>query len=196
MRFGFTIGSAAALMLLFYASSASTADDQPAAKAQADPAPLMAAAKSARESFVRGGAPSVDALMEKFVRALSNSDKDALAALLVNREEYVDLIVPGTVPVGHGPRQVSDQPKEYYWKMLSTKDHYFQESLLTQFGGRRYRDYTLKFTQPAKEYAWYKAYGRVKLDLRGEDELTYSLSTGWVAEVDGKYKFIGYETDD
>lgn len=194
MKVGCMRGGVAALAALACLSCTRAARDR--GHESAAEAGLGAAAKSARASFAKGGAPSVDVLMDRFVRALSDKDSDALGTLLVNREEYVDLIVPGTVPVGRSPRNVSEQPKEFYWKMLSTKDRYFRESLLNQFGGRPYRSYSLKFTQPAKEYAWYKAYGRVKLDLRGEDDTVYSLSTGWVAEVDGKYKFIGYEADD
>ena len=198
MRLGIAIGSVTALMIFLSAACARTAHDhQTVSSAESGQTrALMAAARSARESFAKGGAPSVDALLKQFVQALSNSDGNALTALLVSRQEYVDLIVPGTVPVGRDPRQVSDQPKEFFWKMLDTKDHYYQESLLNQFGGRPYRDYTLKLTQGTREYAWYKAHGRVKLDLRGEDDTPYYLSTGWIAEVDGKYKFIGYEADD
>jgi hypothetical protein len=145
---------------------------------------------------IEGGAPSMDALMAKFVQALSNKDTDQLGKLRLSKAEYLDVIVPGTVEIGQPPRQVSEEPKEYFWGRLDAKSHFFADNLMENFGGRPYRGYELSFSKPVQEYAWYKAYGPVRLELQGEDNTTYHLMTGWVAEVDGKYKFIGYEYDD
>jgi len=196
--------TAVALAALLCASCSGVAKDQEesqgVAKNQAqtaqsiDPA-LLAAAQQARQTFA-DGAPSVDALMDEFVQALSQKDMDALSRLRVTNAEYVDLIVPGTVPVGKPPRQVSNNPKEFFWRMLDTKNHYFAEELLNLYGGRTYRSRQLTFSKPAKEYAWYKAHGEVRLDLEGDDDVTYHVRSGWVAEVDGKYKFIGYGYND
>ena len=134
--------------------------------------------------------------MDEFVQALSRRDMDTLTKLRVSKTEYVDLIVPGTVPVGKAPRAVSQDPKEFFWNMLDTKSRYFADNLLDNFGGRTYTHRELRLTQPTKEYAWYKAHGEVRMELEGDDAVTYHVSAGWVAEVDGKYKFIGYEFND
>jgi hypothetical protein len=177
------------------ASSQAVASSQPAQPAQAADPALLAAAQKARQSFA-GGAPSVDALMDQFVEALSKKDMDALTKLRVNETEYVDLIVPGTVPLGRPPRQVSQSPREFFWRMLDTKSRYFADNLMERFGGRTYRSHQLRFSKPTQEYAWYKAHGEVRMELQGDDDVTYHLPTGWVAEIDGKYKFIGYEYND
>jgi hypothetical protein len=174
--------------------------DQPAAARQPAPADdgdpaLRAAAQKARESFATG-APSVDALMDQFVDALSRKDKDALVKLRVNQTEYTDLIIPGTVPVGRPPRHVSQSPREFFWRMLDTKSRYFADNLVDRFGGRTYHNHELRFSKPTKEYAWYTAHGEVRMELQGDDDVTYHLFSGWVAEVDGRYKFIGYEYND
>jgi len=158
-------------------------------------AALLAAAQQARQSFA-DGAPSVDALMDALVQALSRKDMNALDQLRVSKAEYVDLIVPGTVPLGQPPRQVSAEPKEFFWSMLDTRSRYFADNLVAQLGGRTYRSHQLRFSKPPKEFAWYTAHGEVRMDLEGEDDVTYHLLAGWVAEVDGKYKFIGYEYND
>jgi len=163
---------------------------------QASPDTVIAAGQAARQSFVADGAPSVDALMDEFVQALTKKDKDALDKLRVTKAEYVDLIVPGSVPVGQPPRLVSEQPKEHYWNLIDTKSHYYADNLVGQFGGRTYRSRELRFSRPNMEYAWYTAVGQVRLELEGEDDRTYHLLTGWLAEVDGKYKFISYEYND
>ena len=159
-------------------------------------ADVLAAAQAARQSFAAGAAPSVDALMDEFVQALTKKDQDALIRLRVTKSEYVDLIVPGTVPVGQPPRLISEQPKEYYWSLIDTKSHYYADNLVGEFGGRTYHGRQLKFSRPTKEYAWYTAEGQVRLELEGDDDRTYHLLTGWLAEVDGKYKFISYEYND
>ena len=205
MRIGF-IATVSVATALFCASCSEVARDQDggqtaassqAAAASNQPAApeLIAAAQSARQSFA-GGAPSVDALMDEFITALSNKDLEALTKLRVNKAEYVDLIVPGTVAVGQPPRQVSEQPKEFFWGMLDTKSRYFADALVDRFGGRTYRGHQLTFSHPTKEYAWYRAHGEVRMELQGDDDITYHLLSGWVAEVDGKYKFIGYEWND
>ncbi len=159
-------------------------------------AAVLAAARVARRSFAADAAPSIDKLMDEFIDALAKKDEKALTKLRVTKSEYVDLIVPGTVPVGQPPRVVSDQPREYYWGLLDTKSHYYTDNLVKQFGGRTYRSRELKFSRPPKEYAWYKAVGQVRLELQGDDDKSYHLLTGWLAEIDGKYKFISYEYND
>src|SRR6185369_15498698 len=106
----------------------------PAGAAASQP-DLVAAAQPARDSCARGGAPSLEALIDQFVQALSAKDLAKLDTLRVTKSEYVDLIVPGTVPTDRPPRAVSQQPKEFFWSSLDTKSHYFTENLLEQFGG-------------------------------------------------------------
>lgn len=217
MRIGFVKSTGAVLTLLLCASCSGAAKDQEASAQKheerqaaagnqplppgvissksASPDAVTTAAQAARQSFAADGAPSVDALMDEFIQALTKKDKDALTKLRVTKTEYVDLIVPGTVPVGQPPRLVSEQPKEYYWSLLDTKSHYYADNLVGLFGGRTYRSHQLKFSRPTKEYAWYTAVGQVRLELEADDA-TYHLLTGWLAEVDGKYKFISYEYND
>jgi len=203
MRIRLSSAGVAVLAALVFGSCSETANDSRqdhtaasqsgkiSSSDQPDQTELLAAAERARASFA-SGAPSMDALVDQFIQALSNQDKEALNQLRVSKTEYLDLIVPGTVPVGQRPRQVSEQPKEYFWSMLDTKSHYYAERLLGQFGGRTYHAHELTLTRPSKEYAWYKAYGQVKMELHGDDDATYHLISGWVAEVDGRYKFIGF----
>ena len=217
MRIRFFKGIATAVTLLLCAAcSGATKDraagapdqqEQPAAASIQPPPPdavlskpasmdsVMTAAQAARASFAADGASSVDALIDQFVEALTRKDKNALTKLRVTKTEYTDLIIPGTVPVGQPPRLVSEQPKEYYWNLLDTKSHYYTDNLVGLYGGRSYFRHDLKFSRPTKEYAWYTALGQVRLELAANDA-TYHLLTGWLAEVDGKYKFISYEYND
>jgi hypothetical protein len=177
------------------AASNEAASSTNATAAQPANPELLAAAQKARKSFSEGP-QSLDALMDQFVDAISRKDKDALTKLRVNETEYAGLIIPGTVPVGRPPREVSQNPREFFWRMLDTKSRYFADNLVDRFGGRTYRSHQFKFSKPTKEYAWYTAHGEVRMELEGDDDVTYHLMSGWVAEVDGRYKFIGYEFND
>jgi hypothetical protein len=136
---------------------------------------------------------SLDALLDRFLAALEKKDTAALNQLRVSRDEYLDVIVPGTVEKGKPPRQVSEAPKKYFWETLDFKSGEFAKLMVLRFGGRHYVDRQVEFTKPPREYAWYTAKGKLKMRLQGEDQAVYELKTGWVAEVDGKYKFIGFE---
>lgn len=142
------------------------------------------------------GAPSIDALLDEFLAALEKEDFTALHELRVTRQEYQDIIIPGTVQKGQPLRQVSEKPRDYFWGVLDTKSHYFAEDLMTKFGGRHYRDRQVRFTAPPREYATYSAYGQVRLTLEGDDRKVYDLRTGYIAEIDGRYKFIGFGWND
>jgi hypothetical protein len=57
---------------------------------------------------------SLDSLIDEFVEALSTNDKKSLTRLRVTEREYLDIIVPGTVPVGAEPRHNSPKVKEFW----------------------------------------------------------------------------------
>ena len=138
----------------------------------------------------------MDELVDRFLLALEAKDLEALRALRVSQTQYLDIIVPGTVEKGRPPRQVTEKPKQFFWEMLDFKSGEFAKILSDRFGGRHYRSHAYEFTREAREYDWYKAHGELKILLEGEDQTVYRLQTGWVAEVGGRYKFIGYAWDD
>src|SRR5262249_46821064 len=65
--------------------------------------------------------PSIDSLLEKFRHALETKDKQLLRQLRVNRKEYLDIIMPGSVDEGQ-PRATYDKTaRDYFWSILNTK---------------------------------------------------------------------------
>ena len=61
-----------------------------------------------------GGAPSRDALVRRFVRALAAADTNELRRSVVTPREFVDLYYPGS-PYASGPYH---QPVSFAWKMI------------------------------------------------------------------------------
>lgn len=143
------------------------------------------------------GAPSVEALMDRFLDALARQDEAALTRLRVNKAEYTRVIMPGQIQKGQTPPPPDEKVSDFAWSLLNTKSLFFTQNLMKEFGGRTSVRKAVRFTRPPLEYAWYRALGEVRVTVEDpEDKREYLLSSGWIAEVDGKYKFIGFEYDD
>jgi hypothetical protein len=142
------------------------------------------------------GAPSVDALIDELLEAIAHNDKDAMHRLRVTKDEYLQIIVPGTVEKGQPPRKVSKEPREFFWSLNDRKSRYAADNIMTRFGGRTPLTHELRFTNGTTEYLWYTARGQVRLDLLFEQgSLPEELRTGTIAEVDGRYKFLAFQWD-
>ena len=67
-----------------------------------------------RATAFTGGAPSRDALVRRFLRALAASDTNALRRSVVSPREFVDLYYPAS-PYASGPYH---QPVGFAWRMI------------------------------------------------------------------------------
>jgi hypothetical protein len=139
--------------------------------------------------------PSIGVLIDDFVAAVGTKDMQTLTKLRVTESEYLDIIVPGGVPVGDAPRKSTPKVKDVFWKLLNDKSHAYAELFLTRYGGRTYTQPRVTFTQPTRHYAWYDAYGKVRLQMVDEAGNIWKLDTGSIVDVGGRYKFVGYEYD-
>src|SRR5689334_11794799 len=81
-----------------------------------------------------GGAASVEDLVDKLLDAIHRNDAQALRALRVTEQEYLRVIVPGTVKPGEPPQKLPDRTVEYFWGELDAKSIYSEENLLEIFG--------------------------------------------------------------
>jgi len=116
------------------------------------------ASLGATERALRGGATSVEELVNRFLDALGKKDGKALRALRVDRDEYVELILRGNVPVGAPLRDWPKEMNEYWWGVLHTKSVYSEANILAGFGGHHYRLKHFDFTKGSRQYATYTAY--------------------------------------
>jgi len=140
-------------------------------------------------------APSMDTLLDRFVHALSQGDAKALNGLRVTEREYRGIIIPGTVKPGEVPRTVAPEPSQWFWSMLNQKSEDMSRSLIKSYAGHTYKRKAVSFTKVTRQFAWYVAHGDVRLVLESETGETKELGTGAIAEVDGRYKFIGFNTN-
>ncbi|MGE0518395.1 MAG: hypothetical protein AB7N53_09370 [Candidatus Binatia bacterium] len=142
------------------------------------------------------GAPAREALIDEFLDALARSDRDALQRLRVSKDEYIQIIVPGNVAPGQPPLQTFEKNNEVFWTLLDTRSRMFADVLLRDYGGKRYSVQSVQFSRPAQEHPWYTAHGELRLHLVSPEGKGFVLRSGWIAEANGRWKFIGYEWDD
>jgi len=171
-------------------------DDRPASASLPVAAGESAAVPTGPPIKLSGGAPSVDVLLDEFLAAVEHKDLAALERLRLTKEEYTRIIVPGQVRKGQPPLQTFEKANDVFWGMMNTRSRYTIESLVNEHGGRHYVRRQLEFTEPTREFAWYTAYGGVELTLWNDQGQDYELATGWIAEVDGSYKFIAFSRAD
>lgn len=81
---------------------------------------------------LRGGAPSRDALVQQYVRALEQADTSALAALVIDRAEFAYLYYP-TTPQGLPPYNLSPG---LMWFMMQENGRRGMVHALEERGGR------------------------------------------------------------
>ncbi len=153
-----------------------------------------AAAKSSRAEGgrLRNGAPSVDALVDRFLKALRDKDKAGVHDLRVTENEYRSLILLGSVEEGHPRPRYSDQESQYLWSMINQKSIYTEANILAGWGGRPLKLKSVEYRDGKKKYADYTAYKQLSLMLEDDQGTEAELRIGSIAEVDGVYKFISY----
>jgi hypothetical protein len=142
------------------------------------------------------GAPSVDALLDRFFGALATKDDQAMQRLRVTEQEYRGIIIPGTVKEGEPPRPVDPTASVYWWRMLNQKSEDVGRLIMLEFGGHRYTRENVTFTKGVRKFGWYAAIGEVRLNIKDESGDEKILKTGSIAEVHGRYKFIGFNYND
>jgi len=138
---------------------------------------------------------SVDDLVESFRQALIAKDKDTLRSLRVTRDEYLGIILPGSVEPGQQRATWARDAQQYFWGSLNGKSIYAEANLLAEYGGHPFRVTQVQYRKGVKDYADYKAYKQLVLTLEDDAGRVDHLRIGSVAEVDGQFKFISYVRD-
>src|SRR5262245_4040382 len=140
---------------------------------------------------LRGGGTSVQQLVEKLLVAIKQKDEGALRSLRVNQDEYRQIIVPGSVEPGKPARQLVEDWIEFGWNSLDEKNRHAERAMLDHLGGK---DLTLRKVtfRGERQYAGYRAYRLPTLQIGNPGAEDLSIETGSIAEVDGRYKFIGF----
>src|SRR5690349_15767766 len=114
------------------------------------------AAKVEQKSTLVNAAPSIDDLLQRFRDAVSRNDKAALRALRLTQDEYLGIVLPGSVPPGQPWATYSEQAQEYFWGTLNGKSIYSEANLLNDFGGRDFTVKAVRYQKGVQDYANYR----------------------------------------
>lgn len=144
---------------------------------------------------LRGGASSRDELIDRFLQALREKDRDALRRLRLSESEYRDIVLPGHVAVGEPLRKYPEDVSQFAWRLLNTKSFYYEALLLGDFGGHTYEIQGMEYEEGTQSYATYTAYKQLRLQLQRDDGAEVELRTGSVADIAGQFKFVSYIRD-
>jgi hypothetical protein len=139
-----------------------------------------------------GGYKSIDELVDAFLERLAENDRAGLELLRLSESEYRTIVLPGSVPVGHAPRDFPEQTSQYYWELMDTKSRYFLADIVGRWGGKTLKRQAIKFRKGKRTYAWYKAHEKLSikvLDANGEEA---EVSTGSVVEFRRRFKFVSF----
>jgi hypothetical protein len=140
--------------------------------------------------------PSAEQLIDRFLGALEHGDPDALRGLRVTETEYREILMPTSVPEGQPLRRPSKEFADLAWGLIDEKSRYYEQSLLSQYGGLQLRLKNVAYDKGEQRYAGYTA--RRQLRLKLSDDSTgaeFELATGSIVEVAGRYKFVSYIRD-
>ena len=151
---------------------------------------------AATRSGLANAAPSAPMLVDRFLGALAVKDPDALHRLRVTEAEYREILMPGNVPEGRPLKPPSKELGDFAWGRLDTKSHYYEQHLLTQYGGRPLRLKSIAYDKGERRLANHTVHRQLRLVL--DDEATgaeVELGTGSIVEVAGAFKFASYVKD-
>jgi len=158
--------------------------------------PSASASNTPNERHLANAEPSIDSLLAKFQHALESKDKQLLRSLRVDRDEYLDIIMPGSVDEGQPRATYNETAQNYFWGVLNGKSIYIEANLLNDFGGKPLKLTSIEYRKGVKRYRDYTAYKQLMLTIDdGSGNPPEHMKIGSIAEVNGQYKFISYVRD-
>lgn len=138
---------------------------------------------------LRGGATSRDALVHRFVDAVSKRDTAALRTMVLTAREYADLVYPSSAFM-HPP---FEQPAALAWTQIAHPSVSGFKRLIERRGGVRYTLASYQCDAKAKREGKNIFWSDCSLRLTAPE---YGSATerwfGSVIERDGRFKFVSY----
>jgi hypothetical protein len=159
---------------------------------------LLAGGFATAQASGQAGFASREEAVNRFVAALEANDKQALLALLIPRDQYRDVIIPGSVEPGQPLRQWTEKSRQYFADSFFAKSDHYADVLLKDWGGRKLTQKKVYFTRPAKAWATYIAHGELRIEVEADPPVDQEpvIRTGYIAEIDGSFAFVGFLHDD
>ena len=154
-----------------------------------DIARFRAARAKPAATELTGGAPSRDALVQRFMRAVETRDTAALRAMVLSDAEFIDLYYPTSIYVKQPYRQSPD----LVWFLMQQSGGKGVRRVLERFGGRptNYEGYRCAEEPTVRD----------ENRFHGDCAVSWSMTPGPIRlfgpimERNGQFKFISYAND-
>ena len=144
---------------------------------------------------LRGGAQSIDELVQDLVLAVHASDDGALRNLRVSEAEYREIILPGSAKPGETPPKYSRDFADYLWGSLDVRNRHGEQELLRLWGGKTLTVESTSFDRGVRAYRGYTAHSLLGLTVRDDQGREVRMEMGSIAQVGDRYKFISFMRD-
>lgn len=144
---------------------------------------------------LRGGAQSVDELVQDLVVAVHASDEGALRSLRVSEVEYREIILPGSVPPGETPPQYAQEFTDFLWGSLDVRNRHGEQQLLRLWGGKSLTVESASFHRGVRAYRGYTAHSLLDLTVKDDQGKEVRMEMGSIAQVGDRFKFISFTRD-
>lgn len=177
--------------------------DARAPSAQENAARSIHASSTAWESMassdrpLSGGASSKSELVEKVLDRFAHRDTVALGRLLVDKDEFLDIIYPELGIHYASARDTREETKAFLWEhqYLNARKGLFKA--LREVGGKEMAFVDMRFADGEKHFRTYKLHEGTEVDVRTADgqEATL-LALGTIIERDGRFKLLSYRDID
>lgn len=141
------------------------------------------------------GPVAVRRLLQDVATALCQQDRDRLLAVLVTEDEYRNVILPGSVPVGEPLVTMPPAKAEYFTRLHRTKSAYALAALMAAcpMGSLKFEE--VELPDKVEQRAGYTLYRDPKLRFRDAQGETVELEPGSVVEFSGQVKMLSYYRD-
>jgi hypothetical protein len=140
-----------------------------------------------------GWFPSMDALVNAVVDAVSRNDRNALESLCISEQEYALHVWPD-LPIARIPQWQSQ--RYFVWTQHQLRSANGLNGVLKNYGGRRYTVLKAFFKENKIPYEHCTVHGAAMLQVRDDSGVEQDLRLfGSIVEKEGFYKIFSYNTD-
>lgn len=149
---------------------------------------VAACAKASATVVMEGFSGSAEALIRTALTAVEHRDREALAALLLTREEYETVLWP-ELPDGQYT------PFEFVWSLASTNNRKGLRQLLSEYGGMSLELVSVTFDGEPEVHDHFTLYPDVRVTVRRTDDGIEGTLPSFdvLVKVGGGWKLMNYD---
>jgi hypothetical protein len=136
---------------------------------------------------------SPEALARAVLAAVETGDADALRALALNKDEFVEHVWPD-LPAARPERNLSPG---FVWGDLNQKSNVTLRDTLAAHGGKKYELISIRYLGETTQYGSYRVHRESELTIRDAGGVERQIRVfGSTIEKGGRYKAFSYVIDD